>query len=195
MRRPGEVHQKFKQVLYRHRKRAIEAVLRRAPRNCVHNCASPAHPAVFADGTPFQVRVCGNAAAGLCGVVCDSDHGGDVVAHQCAHFVPLRTPDQVKEEFRQLVTQSPAALATRYPDLAALAWVINDPVEVSEEEEAEDVAQELHNPPEPGIPPEPVALAPVEPAGPLLASTDGSRWLALWHSFLRALGRFTPPWR
>ena len=195
MRRPGEVHQKFKQVLYRHRKRAIEAVLRRVPRNCVHNCASPLHPSVDPDGTPFQVRVCGNAAAGLCGVVCDSDHGGDVVAQQCVHFVPLRTPAQVKEEFQQLVTQSPAALAARYPDLAALAWVIKDPVEVSEEDEVEDVAQELHDPPGPRVPPEPVALAPVEPAGPLLPTTDRSRWLDLWRRLLRALGRLPLPWR
>lgn len=117
-----------------------------------------------------------------------------MVAQQCTHFVPLRTPAQVKEEFRQLVTQSPAVLATRYPDLAALAWVIKDPVEVSDGEE-EHVAQEPHDPSGSGVQPEPTALAPVEPAAPSRLVNDSMGWRALWRRLLLALGRLPLPWR
>lgn len=187
MRRPGEIHRQFQQALFRHRKKAIEAALKRTPENCAHNRVSPLHPAVDPDGTPFQVRVCGNAQAGLCGVVCDLDHGGDVVVHQCDQFVPLRTPEEVKatvkEEFRQLARQPPATLASKYPDLAALAWVLEEPVEMSED--VEDVPQELHDTTRPAVPPTPqgvVALVPVE------------RWPRFW-GWVRTLGRYVLWWR
>ncbi len=194
MRRPGEIHQKFKQVLYRHRKRAIEAVLKPTPENCAHNGIAPTHPGWVASGGArgplVQLRVCKNVEAGIAGVICDSHYAeglSGVCARTCPHYRPVKTPEDVKEEFRQLASQSLGDLAAKYPDLAALAWVLKDPVEVTEEaDDVQDVppSQERFDehvkPTELVKPPEPVVEA---------------RWRYYWRGFVLALQRFQPPWR
>lgn len=128
----GEVAQKLKQLLFRHRKHEIEQALSRAPETCAHN-----RPTVVAGcDDPGLPRICGHGSQ--VGLVCDLDYEGDAQALGCPLWEPARGADQIKADFRALVLEGPAAVSKRYPDAAALMWVLGQGVEGDLDESAAD---------------------------------------------------------
>lgn len=119
----GEVAQKLKQLLFRHRKHAIERALYREPETCLHN-----RPTRLQDDSDLVLpRICGHP--GQLGMVCDLDYEGEAQAQGCPLWQPIKTVEQLKADFRNLVAAGPAATSRHYPDAAALMWVLGEGVE------------------------------------------------------------------
>jgi hypothetical protein len=155
MKTEGQVRQKFKQVCYRHRKKLLEKSLSRVPDNCAHN---------------RQLDVGGTRPVGFCslliedpgewqGLVCDV-HRDPELAKTCPKFRPPIETDDIKAAFKALVEDPERGLlALKYPDIAALLWVLDDvavlddlpedePVEASEQESEGEVHPEDEDAPE-----------------------------------------------
>lgn len=112
----GQIKHKVAQVRFRHLKREVRTALSRRPENCQHNQQS-------STGS-FAVRVCMLDPTGTL-PICDPFFGGLAKAVGCPYFSCANTRDGVKEEFfRWLGTSTIPEVATRYPDLAALFWVL-----------------------------------------------------------------------
>lgn len=129
MKSDGQVRQKLKQVLYRHRKEFLREHLLRRPENCKHN--SIMH---------LPVQVSNRAVVRVCGLisqdgewnnrVCDSLLGGDRQASQCPHYACRNTADDLKVEFNERIGLGATPveigrIAKDYPDAAALMWVLS----------------------------------------------------------------------
>jgi len=125
----GEIKQKVKQVIFRHRKAYIRQGLAKKPLNCRHNdtVRLPVHMSNRA-----ELRVCGFCPDGVTpnNFVCDSTMGGDKQAADCPFFENHTTADELKEEFNKklgLNGEAPVQIgyiAKEYPDVAALMWVL-----------------------------------------------------------------------
>jgi hypothetical protein len=106
----GEVRQKLKQVRFRHLKREIESCVKVTARNCIHNA-------------PLQVR---GVEVGFCAlkhVICDVAEGKDH-AQECPNFGLRASKDDVKAAFQSLMDAPVHEVAAKYPDVAALTWVL-----------------------------------------------------------------------
>lgn len=129
MKTEGEIKQKVKQVIFRHRKAYIREGLSRKPGNCVHNetVRLPVHMSNRA-----ELHVCGFCPDGEVpnNFVCDSSMGGDKQAADCPFFRHKTTADDLKQEFNKklgLNGEAPVQIgyiAKEYPDVAALMWVL-----------------------------------------------------------------------
>jgi hypothetical protein len=124
----GQVRQKLKQVLFRHRKEFVRLNLSRRPENCEHNATVrlPLHVSSRAG-----VRVCGfvDPDGDWNDRVCDSALGGDRQAGRCPHYSCRNTAELLKADFNERVGLGEASveigqLASEYPDVAALMWVL-----------------------------------------------------------------------
>lgn len=145
MRSEGNVRHKLKQVSYRHLQRLLRENFRQKPQRCAHNSL------VILDES---------STVGLCGVLsvdgvprhlpCDSRIPGcDDMAQGCSMFKPLKTKAEIKDEFQVLLSSSDRGeIASEYPDIAALLWVLDSEGismdEVSDGEDLEDVPTEPH---------------------------------------------------
>ena len=108
----SEVRQKLKQVRFRHLKREIESRLRVTAKNCIHNI-------------PLEVR---KAEVGFCAlkhVVCDLSEGKDQ-ASTCPNFGLRVSKEEIKAEFQALMDAPIHEIAAKYPDVAALTWVVGE---------------------------------------------------------------------
>jgi len=146
MKRRKEVEQKLRQVRFRHLKVYLNEKLKRAACNCEFSGCYP-------QGTE---ATCAHAA--LLDVpyrICDSRFGGDKIAQVCPHFQAKLGVEQYKEEFRQLMTRSRAEIAQRYPDIAALMWVLGEDFVQDIQLEADDVWSETETPQDSGSAPGP----------------------------------------
>lgn len=106
----GEIRQKLKQARFRHLKREIESRLRLTAKNCVHNI-------------PLEVR---GAEVGFCAlkhIVCDVAEKKDH-APSCPNFGLRASKDEIKADFQALMESPIHEIATKYPDVAALTWVV-----------------------------------------------------------------------
>lgn len=106
----GEIRQKLKQVRFRHLKREIESCVKVTARNCIHN-------------VPLQVR---GVEVGFCAlkhVICDVAEGKDH-AQECPNFGLRASKDEVKAAFQSLMDAPVHEVAAKYPDIAALTWVL-----------------------------------------------------------------------
>jgi hypothetical protein len=124
----GQIRQKLKQVVYRHRKEHVRRGLARRPENCEHNGVVhlPVHMA-----NRETVRICryvdDNGA--WRNRVCDPALGGVQQAQACPHFSCCNTPESLKEDFGRGIglDGTPVEIghiAKHYPDVAALMWVL-----------------------------------------------------------------------
>jgi len=125
----GQIKQKIKQVVFRHRKAYVQRGMARRPENCAHN-----------ERVTLPVHMANRASLGVCGycpdgsspnnVVCDSTMGGDRQAAECPYFGQRKSADALKDEFNRklgLDGGTPAEIgyiAKEYPDVAALLWVM-----------------------------------------------------------------------
>jgi hypothetical protein len=120
MRTEGAIQYKLKQVCYRHRKKLIEERLRPSPSNCIFNDIP------IYEGEISAYRVCcydGEEDWG--GLVCDDEVGGSLLAKRCRFFRARETAEEIKAEFSEsLKKDALGVIAAKYPDIAALMWVL-----------------------------------------------------------------------
>lgn len=128
MKSEGQIKQKLKQVIYRHRKNYVAQGLARVPENCCHNrvVRLPVHT-----GNRAVIRVCGLdlGEGDTNDVVCDSTMAGEEQARKCEYFRECATAEQLKDEFKQKLgldgtTVNIGVIAKEYPDVAALMWAL-----------------------------------------------------------------------
>ena len=128
MKTEGQIRQKVKQVVFRHRKEYVRQGLARRPANCAYNetVRLPVHMSNRA-----TLSVCGHCPDGLGrnNVVCDATMGGDAQAADCPYFHERRSAEALKEEFNAKLGLNGSAveigyIAKEYPDVAALMWVM-----------------------------------------------------------------------
>lgn len=114
MKPEGAVRQKLKQVRFRHAKRELDAALTRTSSTCEHNAI---------------LDVFGVGEVGVCtlnrGVVCDAARDTDL-AIGCASYSCKYTRDGMKEALNGAFNAPISEVAVKYPDAAALMWVLTD---------------------------------------------------------------------
>lgn len=128
MKTEGEIRQKLKQVLFRHRKKRLDSLFKPTSYGCVHNAS---------------VELTEEAVVGVCGliqdgrprgVLCDARFHADEIAKNCPFWEPEKTKDEVKEEFQEILESGNRGLvASNFPDAAALMWVLDDDQNAHEE--------------------------------------------------------------
>jgi len=133
----GQVKQKVKQVVFRHRKEYVRRGLAQIPDNCGHNRVVhlPQHT-----GNRATIRVCGLENND---VVCDASMGGDAQARGCPHFKCQNTSNSLKTQFNIQLglngeTVEIGYIAKEYPDVAALMWVMGPDKNANREEPEEE---------------------------------------------------------
>lgn len=172
MKPEGQVKHKLAQVRFRHLKREIRNGLSRRSLNCVHNGAVEM-PGVGEVGVCLKGAESGNWNGGVC------DESVSDRAAQCPLFERCRSRDQIEDDFNAFLGSAERALiAERYPDMAALLWVLDlDRPEglVDLDDEGDPLSPEYHPTPEPVqepasdssyIVPNDVLLPEPEPAAP-----------------------------
>lgn len=123
MKTDAAIRHKLRQVLYRHLKHRIQENFQKLPHTCGHN----GQPKTLS--VPRMCLYGASSPASWNGKVCDASvPGGVEQARSCPFWKPLRTKDEIKAEFRSLVSKNRAAVATQYPDAAALLWVLEEDV-------------------------------------------------------------------
>lgn len=154
MKPEGQVRHKLVQVRFRHLKREIRGGLSRRPQNCANNGT------VNTPSGPLGVCLLGaGSPASWEGSPCDERHGGDSRAAKCPFFAPARTKDSLREGFDGFLEgASLPEIAERYPDMAALMWVLDEdtppPAPPPEDDpEGEDPAPPVEPPKEETTPP------------------------------------------
>lgn len=139
MKTEGQVRQKLKQVTYRHLKKRLVANFKKSSCTCVHNAL------VDLDGE--EVGVCIYNISNIPrGVLCDARFDNDQMASECPIWEPMQTKEQVKEDFNKFLEESSLGeIASMFPDVAALMWVLDDTDVVSpdiDESSSKDVPDE-----------------------------------------------------
>ena len=127
MKTEGQIKQKVKQVVFRHRKAYIRHGLARHPGNCFFNrrVHLPVHMT-----NRVVLHICGYCSDTPNNVVCDATMGGDRQAAECPYFEARKTADQLKDEFNEKLgvdggpPREIGYIAKEYPDVAALLWVM-----------------------------------------------------------------------
>lgn len=133
LRSPSQVRQKLKQAMFRHLQRELQDNFKVVPEGCFHNHLTPI------GGSSERIGICrfeGTPPEGVVsprGKVCDLRIAGCAVqARACKCWSALHTKEDVKTEFRNLMSSDRGLIAARYPDVAALMWVL-DGVDFTEE--------------------------------------------------------------
>jgi len=123
MKNGSAVKHQLQQVVFRHVKKQLRENFRKAPETCSCN-------------TVFDTPGGGHVGVCLCipegetlprKVICDSCVlDGPEQALNCPWWAPLRSKEMIKQDFRQLLAQEDRGhIAARYPDIAALLWVLD----------------------------------------------------------------------
>jgi len=130
----GAIRQKIKQITTRHLHKILDRNLRERPENCQFNETRKG------EGT-LGVQVCGYRDTPY-GQLCDRRFGGVEVAKTCGYFSSHLSKQEMKDRFQHwLTTASMGEIAAKFPDIAALMWMLDDPngqrnieLEIPEEE-------------------------------------------------------------
>ena len=139
MRRRGQIYQQYKQLKFRARKSWLREALKQRPCNCQFN------QEFEVDYPPQRVGVCmlrtsdPNWSRHLCS---DHSEADREFASTCPGYAPNQDAEEIKDEFSTLIDEAESTgnlgyLAYRYPDLAALLWVLC-PWEDSDDGESEE---------------------------------------------------------
>ena len=138
MKSEGQIKQKLKQVIYRHRKNYVEQRMSRRPDNCAHQrrVSLPQHTG---NRATIGVCYCEEFAEQS---VCDSTMGGDLQAEECEHFKACNRADRLKDEFKRKLgldgsVVNIGVIAKEYPDVAALMWALGPSKPVNKEDPEE----------------------------------------------------------
>jgi hypothetical protein len=136
----GQIRQQLKQVIFRHLKKRLKDQLRQAPDTCRHN--SELEPRDRHDDA-HGIQACFFTTDGVPrGVVCDVRYDNGFRAKECPLWESRRDKEDIRTEFQALVEdENRGKLAAKYPDIAALMWVLDNDLDTSESGE-EDASQE-----------------------------------------------------
>lgn len=109
MRTSGQIYQKLKQVRFRHVKKEVESLLKRSPNNCEnHALLDSQFPLGFCK---LDLQVCDASR----------DRSGT-----CGKFAQAHGREDVKKSLHDFFSgRSVAEIAARFPDVAALLWVLD----------------------------------------------------------------------
>lgn len=151
MKTDGQVRHKLQQVTYRHLQRTVRTALSCRPENCVHNGAVSLPTG--------EVHYCNllETKDGM-KLPCDEAFGGLAQAAKCPDFSCKNTKEKIQKEFAEFLENSDVAtIASRYPDVAALLWVLDTT--------SPPVSQVDPDPPPPSPPLPPVKWLFLQPDG------------------------------
>lgn len=124
MKSEGKVRQKYKQAKFRARSSFVEKRMKARPCNCL-----------FRGEVAISEDLDRVVACRFLEVEEDSDWDVDICtpkqARQCPKFTPQTVSEELKDSFESLVEYSEESgdlgpLASEYPDLAALLWVLEE---------------------------------------------------------------------
>lgn len=191
MKSEAHVKHKLSQVRFRHLKREVRTGLSRRPSNCRHN--GVVELPIFG-----QTGICLLKTEGRERVLCDS--GLNDRAPTCTTFDCMHTKDSLKSEFDEfLLVSDRAHVAERYPDMAALLWVLDlEAPETLTPEDPSVPSESISEPPEPpadlsepgsDLPSPPLALAPLS-NDEVMSSAIEMFWLSVVHWFGSFFARF-----
>jgi hypothetical protein len=130
MKKEGKIKHKLKQVRFRTVKKEIRKSTSKKPCNCKHSglvkgqASEPLFYVCLLDAeSPKQWE----------GMICDPS-----VPNTCPFFTPEKTEDEIVGEMNETLTSgNMGEIASKYPDIAALLWVLSED-EGEEGEEDED---------------------------------------------------------
>ena len=131
MKKQGAVKKKLKQVKFRLIQKAIRNGISKKPCNCTHsgqvkgNANDPLFYVCLQDADKPKMWD---------GVICDPS-----VPNNCPFFKPHKTEQEIKEEFELefdavINSGDMGKIASKYPDVAALLWVLADDIDNSQDE-------------------------------------------------------------
>ena len=123
MKTQGQVLQKIKQVKFRYLKKYLKKYLQQKSENCLFN-----RPSFLGVEGIESVSICGFGMekADWVASPCDFRFNDDL-AKTCPKYEALHTKESLKKEFEESVSSlSLPEVALRFPDLAALMWVLGD---------------------------------------------------------------------
>jgi hypothetical protein len=134
MRSQGQIRHQLKQVIYRHLQKRLRANFKKRPDTCCYNRE------VELDDTS-SVFLCGvtSAAGNPRNVPCDARIPGCLdMARDCPLWEPIKSKAEVKAEFHEIIQSGDRGIiASEFPDIAALLWVLDDPDDVPTRAEVE----------------------------------------------------------
>lgn len=131
MRTKGAVKHKLKQVKHRLLQKAVRNNISKKPCNCTHSGL------VRGSASEPLFHVClldSNKPKEWEGTVCDPS-----VPNTCPFFKPSRTKEEIETEFNnnfeKLISENDIGkIASKYPDVAALLWVLSEEQEDSSDD-------------------------------------------------------------
>tara|TARA_R110002153_G_scaffold88616_2_gene217841 strand:+ start:618 stop:1010 length:393 start_codon:yes stop_codon:yes gene_type:complete len=123
MKTKGQLVQKIKQVRYRYQKKFLDKCLSKSSNNCIYN-----RPSSFDEAGVPCVSVCGYGVENRDWSASPCDKRlNETVAEGCAYFEALSSKEDLKDEFDSSLDSLPLpAIASKFPDLAALLWVLSE---------------------------------------------------------------------
>lgn len=123
MKNQGAIKHKLKQVKHRLLQKAIRKSLSKRPSNCKYSgqVKGSANDPLF-----YVCLQDADRPKEWDGVICDPS-----VPNNCPFFTPHRSEEEIKEafnkEFDDLINEGDIGkIASKYPDVAALLWVLSD---------------------------------------------------------------------
>jgi len=123
MKTHGAIRHKLKQVKTRLLQKAIRTTLSKKPCNCKHSglVRGTASEPLF-----YVCLLDSDKPKEWEGTICDPS-----VPNNCPFFKPSKTKEEIENDFEQefqklIESGDMGAIATKYPDVAALLWVLAD---------------------------------------------------------------------
>lgn len=122
MKSAGQTYQKMKQARFRHVKREIDNLLKQTPRNCANNSQAKTSTGIL----------------GVCKIDCQTcDAQVNDRSGACGEFTQIHGREDVKKSLQDFFfSRTIPEIAIRYPDVAALLWVLD-----GEELEGEEIPE------------------------------------------------------
>lgn len=132
MKKQGAIRHKLKQVKHRLLQKAIRTGLSKKPCNCKHsglvrgNANDPLFYVCLQDAEKPKEWD---------GVICDPS-----TPNTCPFFKPQKTEEEIRDEFNiefdEIINEGDMGkIASKYPDVAALLWVLADSTDETEDDD------------------------------------------------------------
>jgi hypothetical protein len=135
MKSEGSIRHKLKQVKYRIVQKAIRNNLSRKPCNCSH---SGLVKGSNGDDLFYVCLLDADKPKEWDGMICDQS-----VPPNCPFFKPQKTKEEIETEIDDLLASGDmGAIASQYPDISALLWVLGGVDEIDEMTEKKDEENE-----------------------------------------------------
>lgn len=148
MRTEGQIKHQLRQVVFRHLQRLLRENFRKRPDTCIHNGVL-----VLDDATGASVGICGHLSSEgrPRNLLCDARIQGCLeMARECPRWSSLQMRDEIKAEFQTLVrSEDRGVIASQYPDVAALLWVLDAPGSLPSEVELDAQTETAEESPHP----------------------------------------------